>query len=53
MMWDHYHDMLKRIQELPEYKEMDAPQHMAALFHNVHLSTIFWFVYAEKTFMLS
>ena len=44
-MWNYFHTMLKSLQELPEYKEMDAPQLMAALFPNVHY---IWMVRRDK-----
>jgi LPS sulfotransferase NodH len=45
IMWNYFHTMIKSLRELPEYKEMDAPQLMAALFPNVHY---IWIVRREK-----
>jgi len=45
IMWNYYHDMFKRLQELPEYKGKEAPQLLAALFPNVHY---IWIVRGDK-----
>ena len=45
IMWNYYHDMLERLQELPEYEGMDAPQLMAALFPNIHY---IWIIRRDK-----
>src|ERR1041384_2279142 len=28
VMWNYFHDMLKRLRELPQYQDLDAPQLM-------------------------
>jgi trehalose 2-sulfotransferase len=45
VMWNYFHDMPRRLQELPEYQRMDAPQLMATLFPDVHY---IWMVRHDK-----
>jgi LPS sulfotransferase NodH len=45
VMWNYFHTMLKSLQELPEYKGLNSPQLMAALFPNVHY---IWIVRRDK-----
>jgi LPS sulfotransferase NodH len=45
IMWNYFQDMIKRLQELPEFKEMDAPQLMASLFTNVYY---IWIIRRDK-----
>jgi trehalose 2-sulfotransferase len=45
VMWNYFQTMLKSLQELPEYKGMNAPQLMASLFPNVHY---IWIVRRDK-----
>jgi LPS sulfotransferase NodH len=45
IMWNYFNTMLKSLQELPEYKEMDAPQLMATLFPNLHY---IWIIRRDK-----
>jgi LPS sulfotransferase NodH len=45
VMWNYFHTMLKSLQELPEYRDLDAPQLMDSLFPNVHY---IWIVRRDK-----
>ena len=45
VMWNYFHAMLKTLQELPEYKGLDAPQLMATLFPSVRY---IWIVRRDK-----
>lgn len=45
IMWNYFQDMLKRLQEMPEYQGMDAPRLMSALFPDVHY---IWIVRRDK-----
>jgi len=45
IMWNYFHTMLKSLRELPEYKEMGAPQVMASLFPDVHY---IWIIRRDK-----
>jgi LPS sulfotransferase NodH len=45
VMWNYFHTMLSSLRELPEYKDLDAPQLMASLFPNVHY---IWIVRQDK-----
>jgi LPS sulfotransferase NodH len=45
IMWNYFHTMLKSLREVPEYKDLDAPQLMASLFPNVHY---IWIVRRDK-----
>ena len=45
VMWNYFHAMLKTLQELPEYRDLDAPQLMASLFPNVRY---IWIVRRDK-----
>ncbi|HSL46143.1 MAG TPA: Stf0 family sulfotransferase [Anaerolineales bacterium] len=45
IMWNYFPTMLNSLQELPEYKGLDAPQLMASLFPNVRY---IWIVRRDK-----
>jgi LPS sulfotransferase NodH len=45
VMWNYFHTMLHSLQELPEYKDLNAPQFMASLFPNVHY---IWIIRRDK-----
>ena len=45
VMWNYFHTMLNSLQELPEYKGLDAPQLMSSLFPDVHY---IWIVRRDK-----
>lgn len=45
IMWNYFHTMLKSLRELPDYKDLDAPQLMASLFPNVHY---IWIIRQDK-----
>src|SRR5215212_8644928 len=44
-MWNDFHRMLNSLQQLVEYKDLDAPELMASLFPNVHY---IWIVRRDK-----
>jgi LPS sulfotransferase NodH len=45
IMWNYFHLMLKKLQDLPEYTSMEAPELMKALFPDIHY---IWIIRRDK-----
>jgi len=45
IMWNYFEEMLRNLRELPEYRDLPAPQLMSSLFPNLHY---IWIVRRDK-----